>query len=193
MSRRAAVAGVVALLALPLALVPTSAPREEPRAPTASSLIPPVSIDAPRPTIPATTTTASTTIMPPASTEAPRPTSTTARASRSGVRTTTTTSPAPTTPPPTAPDAGEAVHLGRFRVTCYQLTANNTATGTRPGPGTIAVDPAVIRLGTHLRLDGIGDGTARDTGGAIKGYKLDWWRSSCAGWANPTVDVWRLP
>lgn len=54
-----------------------------------------------------------------------------------------------------------------------------TASGTMAKPGTVAVDPRVIPLGTKLyveSLDGTPDygyATAEDTGGAIKGNKID--------------------
>lgn len=54
-----------------------------------------------------------------------------------------------------------------------------TASGTTARPGTVAVDPRVIPLGTKLyveSLDGSRDygfAIAEDTGGAIKGYKID--------------------
>ena len=48
-----------------------------------------------------------------------------------------------------------------------------TASGTRAGVGTIAVDPKVIPIGTKLYIPGYGVGTALDTGGAIKGNKID--------------------
>lgn len=54
-----------------------------------------------------------------------------------------------------------------------------TATGTRARPGTVAVDPRVIPLGTKLYIESL-DGTmdygfaiAEDVGGAIKGEKID--------------------
>ncbi|HCO18721.1 MAG TPA: hypothetical protein DIT39_03815, partial [Tissierellales bacterium] len=54
-----------------------------------------------------------------------------------------------------------------------------TATGTRARPGTVAVDPRVIPLGTKLYIQSL-DGTkdygfaiAEDVGGAIKGEKID--------------------
>jgi 3D (Asp-Asp-Asp) domain-containing protein len=85
--------------------------------------------------------------------------------------------------------------LGRFRVTCYgppQFTAGkHTATGAPVGPGSLAVDPGVIRLGTALTLVGIGDVVADDTGGMVGGHHVDLWRPSCAGWANPTVEIIR--
>lgn len=54
-----------------------------------------------------------------------------------------------------------------------------TASGTQARPGAVAVDPKVIPLGTRLyieSLDGTPDygfATAEDTGGAIKGNKID--------------------
>jgi 3D (Asp-Asp-Asp) domain-containing protein len=55
-----------------------------------------------------------------------------------------------------------------------------TATGTWAGPGTCAVDPQYIPLGAHIRIPGLGTCVARDTGGAIKGYRIDVWRSTAA-------------
>ena len=37
----------------------------------------------------------------------------------------------------------------------------------------IAVDPSVIPLGTKVYVEGYGEATAEDTGGAIKGHKID--------------------
>ncbi len=54
-----------------------------------------------------------------------------------------------------------------------------TASGTKAQPGTVAVDPSVIPLGTKLYVastDGSPDygfATALDTGGAIKGNRID--------------------
>ena len=48
-----------------------------------------------------------------------------------------------------------------------------TATGRRSGFGIVAVDPKVIPLGTKLYVEGYGYGVAGDTGGVIKGHKID--------------------
>lgn len=49
-----------------------------------------------------------------------------------------------------------------------------TATGTRVTEGrTIAVDPGIIPLGWWVYIEGVGFRRAEDTGGAIKGNKID--------------------
>ncbi|MDI6840464.1 MAG: 3D domain-containing protein [bacterium] len=45
---------------------------------------------------------------------------------------------------------------------------NVTATGTRPRPGVIAVNPQVIPYGTRIFIQGYGWGIAEDTGGAMR-------------------------
>ncbi len=57
--------------------------------------------------------------------------------------------------------------------TAYTHTGRLTATGTEPRVGVAAVDPKVIPLGSRLYIDGYGYARAEDTGGAIKGEKID--------------------
>lgn len=48
-----------------------------------------------------------------------------------------------------------------------------TASGRKPAVGIVAVDPKVIPLGTKLYVEGYGNAVAGDTGGAIKGNRID--------------------
>lgn len=48
-----------------------------------------------------------------------------------------------------------------------------TATGVPARRGIVAVDPRVIPLGSRLYVEGYGPGLAADTGGAIKGNRID--------------------
>ena len=58
--------------------------------------------------------------------------------------------------------------------TPYDAGCNNiTATGTTVRKGVIAVDPSVIPLGTRVYIPGYGVAVAEDTGGAIKGNRVD--------------------
>ncbi len=71
-----------------------------------------------------------------------------------------------------------------------------TATGARAGYGIIAVDPRVIPLGTRLYIPGYGYGIAADTGGAIKGNKIDLCfdtRAEAIAWGRRTVTITILP
>lgn len=56
---------------------------------------------------------------------------------------------------------------------CSDGCGGYTATGLRAGPGRVAVDPSVIPLGTHLYIPGYGFAVAADTGGAIRGNRID--------------------
>jgi 3D (Asp-Asp-Asp) domain-containing protein len=103
------------------------------------------------------------------------------------------TAAAPPPPPlpadPTA-SSGQAI---AGSATSYCLTGR-TATGTQAGPGSIAVDPTVIRLGSRLYVPGYGYGTAVDTGGAIKGTLIDVWLTCEAAvqWGRRQLTIYVL-
>ncbi|WP_141534962.1 3D domain-containing protein [Bacillus cereus] len=69
------------------------------------------------------------------------------------------------------------------------LTAN-------PNLKVIAVDPSVIPLGSNVYVEGYGAAAARDTGGAIKGNKIDVFiasKQAVWNWGVRTVKVYVLP
>lgn len=56
----------------------------------------------------------------------------------------------------------------------------------------IAVDPAVIPLGSKVWVEGYGEAVAGDTGGAIKGHKIDVLMPSTSkakAWGRKTVKI----
>ena len=50
-----------------------------------------------------------------------------------------------------------------------------TASGVVAGPGTVAADSKVFKMGTRLDIPGYGIGRVEDVGGAIKGRHIDLW------------------
>ncbi len=67
-----------------------------------------------------------------------------------------------------------------------------TATGSPVGPGTVAVDPAVIPLGSTLSIPGYGIAVAADTGPSIRGARIDVWFPTIErahAWGTRTVEV----
>jgi cystine transport system substrate-binding protein len=84
-----------------------------------------------------------------------------------------TSAPPPTTAPARPGGTMSVVATG-------YCVRGSTATGLPVGPGIVAVDPAVIPLGTRMTIPGYGEGVAADTGGSIRGARIDVWLASCA-------------
>lgn len=76
------------------------------------------------------------------------------------------------------------------------ITATGTTVRRNPdGYSTVAVDPRVIPLGTKLYIEGYGLAIAEDTGGAIKGNKVDVYVNSydeAINWGRRQVNVYIL-
>lgn len=92
--------------------------------------------------------------------------------------------------PETTPAAGGSRTLV-VEATGYSLPGR-TATGLPVGWGVIAVDPAVIPLGSRLTVPGYGEAVAADTGSAVQGAIIDLWFPTTAQalqWGRRTVTV----
>lgn len=77
---------------------------------------------------------------------------------------------------------GTGKSMGSFTATAYCLQGR-TANGGGVRRGVIAADPRVLRLGSRISLGAgaySGSYLVADTGGAVKGRKLDIWVPSCA-------------
>jgi 3D (Asp-Asp-Asp) domain-containing protein len=75
--------------------------------------------------------------------------------------------------------------------TGYSLSGR-TSTGLPVGFGIVAVDPAVIPLGTRITIPGYGEGVAGDTGGAVQGMTIDLWFPTLAqalAWGRRAVTI----
>ncbi len=83
-----------------------------------------------------------------------------------------------------------------MKATAYTHTGNPTKSGVMPTVGaTIAVDPKVIPLGTKVYVEGYGFATAEDTGGLIKGNRIDLFMNTeaeCVKWGIQPVKMYVL-
>lgn len=64
-----------------------------------------------------------------------------------------------------------------FNATAYCLQGK-MANGQRVHHGAIAADPRILPLGTKVHIEGMGAYVVKDTGGAIKGNRIDIWMPS---------------
>jgi 3D (Asp-Asp-Asp) domain-containing protein len=105
-----------------------------------------------------------------------------------------TTRPAPARAPTTTAGARGA-ELGSFEVSCH-TGKGVTASGRPSSRETVSVDPRVVPLGTRLVIDTVGTRVAADTGGAIRGRRLDIWEPSaaaCTRFGRRQLRVWLAP
>ena len=75
---------------------------------------------------------------------------------------------------------------------CSGTTATGVNLHANPNAKVIAVDPRVIPLGSKVYVDGYGYAIASDTGGAIKGNKIDVFfpsKSDAYRWGRKTVKI----
>ena len=75
---------------------------------------------------------------------------------------------------------------------CSGITATGINLKTNPNQKVISVDPDVIPLGSKVWVEGYGEAIAGDTGGAIKGNKIDIFipsKQEALNWGRKTVKV----
>ncbi|WNB92043.1 ubiquitin-like domain-containing protein [Bacillus sp. NEB1478] len=75
---------------------------------------------------------------------------------------------------------------------CSGVTATGFNLKSNPGAKVIAVDPNVIPLGSKVYVEGYGYAIASDTGGAIKGNRIDVFFSSqsqAESWGRKTIRI----
>lgn len=109
--------------------------------------------------------------------KAPTATATTAKATATPKATPVKTTTVKETPA-AEPTGGKEFYVSATAYTasctgCSGITATGINLKTNPGLKVIAVDPSVIPLGSKVWVEGYGNAIAGDTGGAIKGNKID--------------------
>lgn len=75
---------------------------------------------------------------------------------------------------------------------CSGITATGINLKANPNQKVISVDPTVIPLGSKVWVEGYGEAIAGDTGGAIKGNKIDIFiptKQEALNWGRKTVKV----
>ena len=92
---------------------------------------------------------------------------------------------------------GTVGRILRMKATAYHPSDGGgsgiTATGTQAGYGTVAVDPSVIPLGSHVYIPSYGNAVAADTGGSIVGNRIDLCMETlqeCYNFGQQYVDVY---
>lgn len=78
---------------------------------------------------------------------------------------------------------------------CGRGATGRTSIGLQAGYGVVAIDPRVIPYGTRLFIEDYGFAVAGDTGGAIKGRRIDLGFltvSECLSWGRRKVKVYIL-
>jgi 3D (Asp-Asp-Asp) domain-containing protein/peptidoglycan hydrolase CwlO-like protein len=107
------------------------------------------------------------------------------------VEATPVAAPVPGAPRNLPKPAASGVYSLTVVATGYALRGR-TSSGMRTGWGAVAVDPSVIPLGSRLSIPGYGLGVAADTGGAIRGTRIDLWFPSVAqaqAWGSRAVTI----
>lgn len=75
---------------------------------------------------------------------------------------------------------------------CSGITSTGINLKKNPDLKVIAVDPSVIKIGTKVYVEGYGYAIAGDTGGAIRGNKIDVFfpnKSNALNWGRKTVKI----
>ncbi|WP_182005448.1 LysM peptidoglycan-binding and 3D domain-containing protein [Priestia aryabhattai] len=86
----------------------------------------------------------------------------------------------------------EATAYTAYCAGCSGITATGIDLRSNPNRKVIAVDPRVIPLGSRVYIEGYGEAIAGDTGGAIKGTRVDLFmasQSSALNWGRKTVKL----